>query len=84
MQNLGRRHIDQCSARSVAREDRKRLRGRIRLQGNGSAADASISQVGRSECCAPRRFIAVSFHRLFLGRLLPSRACFRFTGCVVC
>ena len=26
------------------------------------------------------QYIAMSFHRLFLGRLLPSRACLRFTG----
>ena len=38
----------------------------------------------RDGCCAPRPLIAVSFHRLLLGRLLPSRACFRFAGYIFC
>jgi hypothetical protein len=48
----------------------------------GAVADASVRQLGASECRVPRRFIAVSFHRLFLSRLLPSRACLRFVGCI--
>jgi hypothetical protein len=37
------------------------------------------AQGGRTPAHPPRT-IAVSFHRLFLGGLLPSRARFRFTG----
>jgi hypothetical protein len=52
---------------------------------NGSKAVVSMwkgKKKGAGHCFAHpgRSFIAVSFHRLFLGRLLPSRACFRFAG----
>jgi len=35
----------------------------------------------KSPASSPMRLIAVSFHRLFLGGLLPSGARFRFAGC---
>jgi len=56
------------------------LRGSLRRQGYRRDCRRLSESSGGDLSVAPRRFIAVSFHRLFLGRLLPSRACFRFTG----
>ena len=38
------------------------------------AVEADVRSAGRPQ------HIAMSFHPLFLSRLLPSRACLRFTG----
>ena len=37
---------------------------------------------GRDCNTAPSLIVRDESHRLFLGRLLPSRACLRFTGCL--
>ena len=44
-----------------------------RTAGTGHGKAGMLAHAGRA-------FIAVSFHRLFLGGLLPSRARFRFAG----
>jgi hypothetical protein len=67
-----------AAARRGAMEPDKR-------QGPGASRPTPWSHLGRSNRrgATPLRIIAVSFHRLFLGRLLPSRACFRFAGSTI-
>jgi hypothetical protein len=61
-------------------------RPKLDFQGIGKstamrARKGSLGQTKKAGMRMHTGLIAVSFHRLFLGGLLPSRARFRFAGC---
>jgi hypothetical protein len=48
--------------------------------GMGKSIAPMVSERSQPARLPPPLIVAMSFHRLFLGRLLSSRACPRFTG----